>query len=96
MVPGSQPSTLSQSSARPRPLRRGVRRLWGLGPLSGGGPPEGTVGWIWGNEVVWEGVKEARPKGPIEIGMRNNTDLKRKRQAGTFRGIKKGSLSQFQ
>lgn len=52
-----------------------------------GDPPEGSTGWVWGSDVVWEGVKGARPKDPVEIGMRNNLGLKRKQQIGILTGI---------
>ena len=46
----------------------------------------GAQGGLWGVKWCGNGWRGARPKGPVEIGMRNNKGLKRKREIGVFRG----------
>lgn len=71
----------------PDPLRRQTRRLWRCQTTeSMGDPTVRSAGWVWGSDVVWEGVKGARPKYPVEIGMRNILGLKRKQQKGILTG----------
>lgn len=71
-----------------RPTEEMNKELWRCQTTEDmGDPPAGSAGWVWGSDVMWEGVKRARPKGPVEIGLRNNLGLKRKQQTGILTGI---------